>query len=230
MALETSRPLIVGCVTNDLADGAVRAAEAGADAVELRMDRYDDGAEAALADLAAHAAAEDPFPVIATNRSQGEGGDWTGDEDDRIALLADAAAHADAVDVEHAADEEHRVRVYAAAEDGDATTICSAHDFERTPGPGDMAERLRAMAGEADVAKLAVTPGSHTDVLDVLSVTHDVAVPACTIAMGDRGSYSRVVAPVLGSRLTYGVLDEATAPGQLTVEQLAAFLDAFDAR
>jgi 3-dehydroquinate dehydratase-1 len=230
MSLDTSEPLIVGCVTSELADEAVRAAEAGADAVELRMDLYDGGAEEALRDLESHAAADDPFPVIATNRSSDEGGEWSGDEDARIELLCDAAAHADAIDVEFSAEDEGRVRAYAAAEEAGATTICSFHDFGGTPGGVRMVELVDEMAEEADVAKLAVTPDDHGDVLGVLELVYESDVPVCAIAMGAIGSYSRVVAPALGSRLTYGALDDATAPGQLTVEQLASFLETFGVR
>ena len=42
----------------------------------------------------------------------------------------------------------------------------------------------------------------------------------CTIAMGDLGRHSRVIAPIYGSVMTYGYMDAPTAPGQLRVDEL----------
>ena len=42
----------------------------------------------------------------------------------------------------------------------------------------------------------------------------------CTIAMGDLGRHSRVIAPIYGSVMTYGYVDAPTAPGQLRVDEL----------
>jgi len=46
----------------------------------------------------------------------------------------------------------------------------------------------------ADIAKLAVMPGSLTDVLRLLEVTLLSKGPVCTISMGETGKHSRVIA------------------------------------
>ncbi len=77
----------------------------------------------------------------------------------------------------------------------------------------------------ADIAKLAVTPGSIDDTLRLLEVTHQAVFPVCTIAMGQLGTHTRVVAPLYGSVLTYGAVDEAVAPGQLKIDELKHMLE-----
>jgi len=45
--------------------------------------------------------------------------------------------------------------------------------------------------------------------------------------MGEQGRISRVMAPLLGSHLTYAALDkgEEAAPGQMTVEEMKQVLN-----
>ena len=76
----------------------------------------------------------------------------------------------------------------------------------------------------ADIAKLAVMPNSLQDVLRLLDVTLKANGPVCTIAMGEKGKHSRVIAPVYGSVMTYGYVDTPTAPGQLKVDELKYIL------
>lgn len=81
-----------------------------------------------------------------------------------------------------------------------------------------------AFEAGADIAKLAVMPHSFEDVLRLLEVTLHSKYAVCTIAMGDFGRHSRVIAPVYGSVMTYGYVDTSTAPGQLRVDELKYML------
>ena len=45
------------------------------------------------------------------------------------------------------------------------------------------------------------------------------------IAMGDIGRYTRVVAPLFGSPITFASLDNISAPGQLDIQTTKNFLD-----
>ena len=76
------------------------------------------------------------------------------------------------------------------------------------------------------LAKLAVMPQKMQDTLTVLEV-----VCRCentiAIAMGKLGSYTRVVAPLLGSPITYASLEGEIAPGQLEIKTTREILDVF---
>ena len=81
-----------------------------------------------------------------------------------------------------------------------------------------------SMEAGADIAKLAVMPGSLSDVLRLLEVTLHAKEPVCTIAMGATGKHSRIIAPVYGSVMTYGYVETPMAPGQLRIDELKNLL------
>ncbi len=214
---------VIAAATPDL--GVEPRAREHADAVEFRMDR----ATEPLADLRSY---DGDLPVIATNRVASEGGDAL-DDDARLDDLA-AAVRLDgveAVDVELAAlvGGDGR-RVVDAARDHGTAVVVSVHDFDGTPAPGNLRELLDAAADRGDVGKLAVTAASRGDVLDLLAVTHEFAAAGrqvATMAMGEPGRHSRVVAPLYGSRIGYAPVDsaDATAPGQYDLATLARLVE-----
>jgi len=77
------------------------------------------------------------------------------------------------------------------------------------------------MAGAA-IAKIAVTPRSLKDDLDLLEFLLAADLPLCLIAMGDLGRHLRAVAPLYGSALAYGYVRESTAPGQMSLAELSS--------
>lgn len=209
---------IVAAIGEGAFDSAKRAKELGADILELRIDLLDSDAHLALQNIK-----KTGLPVIITNRMKQEGGAWKGSEEDRIRTLISLLPAADAVDIELCAKD--RDTVVKKAQDTGKTVIISTHDFEKTPASDVMKEIFRAsFAAGADIAKLAVMPNSLTDVLRLLDVTLLAKAAVCTIAMGEKGRYSRVVAPVYGSVMTYGYVERATAPGQLRVDELRQIL------
>jgi 3-dehydroquinate dehydratase-1 len=191
-----------------------------ADAVEFRMDLADDP----LADLREY---DGELPVLATNRATWEGGE-AGDDDARLALLAEAAelACVGAVDVElESLAEGDGERVAERARRTGTTVVASVHDFERTPPKSDLRGELEAATDRGDVGKLAVTAQSEADVLDLLTVTHEFSAAGArvaTMAMGEAGRHSRAVAPIYGSKIGYAPVDpaDATAPGQYDLATL----------
>lgn len=126
---------------------------------------------------------------------------------------------ADAVDIELCAEE--RDTVVKKARSMGKTVIISTHDFQRTPELDVMLGVIHeSFEAGADIAKLAVTPHSLDDVLRLLEVTLRSNAAVCTIAMGEIGRHSRVIAPIYGSVMTYGYVDEPIARGQLRVDEL----------
>jgi 3-dehydroquinate dehydratase I len=79
----------------------------------------------------------------------------------------------------------------------------------------------------ADIAKIAVMPQAHTDVLRLLEVTLQARKcfprqPLCTMAMGRLGILSRLAGFLFGSDMAYAVGQESSAPGQVPVADARA--------
>jgi len=166
-----------------------------------------------------------PGPVIATNRPAAEGGQWTGSEADRRGLLEEALAlGADFLDVELAADPTWRQEIYQRR--GQAKLILSWHDFSGTPEMERLADLLQEMlAQDADVLKMVALAQQAEDNLHLLSLISAARAAGREIiafCMGPAGMWSRVVAPLLGSFLTFAPFSKkgASAPGQLTVNEV----------
>lgn len=223
MSLDLSEPRIVAALTEDLPRKAREARDAGADAAELRIDMHEGGVDDALAELRACEA----LPVIATNRpTDGE------TEEERVDTLVRATEHAEAVDIDFSSPDRSIERVVDAARSEDVAVIASHHDFEGTPSIDSMLETLERAWEVGDVAKLAVTPEHEGDVLDLLRLTLEARDGGdgsfCAISMGALGSYTRFVAPLYGSCLTYASYGSGTAPGQLTVREVRESIERFD--
>ncbi|MFW5984618.1 MAG: type I 3-dehydroquinate dehydratase [Halobacteria archaeon] len=221
MTLDVSSPRVVAAVSEDAPRKAYEAHDEGADAVEVRVDMYDD-AETALADIRDC----DSLPVIATNRASNET-----TEDERVGALVCASEDAAAVDVDISSPNESVERIVNAADENNTTVIASHHDFDRTPSVDSMYATLEEAWEVGNVAKLAVTPNDEGDVLDLLRLTLEARDegdgPFCSISMGALGSYTRFVAPLYGSCLTYASFGGGTAPGQLSVREVNEYMERF---
>ncbi len=217
-SLEFERSIVAVIGKNPL-DSAKRAKKLGADLIELRMDLLDMDAHEAILEIKKYG-----LPVIITNRMKQEGGAWDGSEDERIRTLLSLLRLADAVDIELCASK--RDDVVKKSKTEGKTVIISTHDFQNTPEVDIMAGIINeSFEAGADIAKLAVMPQTLLDVLHLLEVTLHSSGKICTIAMGNIGRHSRVVAPIYGSVMTYGYVDKPTAPGQLRVDKLKSIFE-----
>lgn len=215
LALDRS---IVASLGKNPVNSAAGAKKLGADILELRIDLLDSDERQALLDVK-----KTDMPVIITNRMKEEGGAWIGSEDERIRALVSLLPLADAVDIELCA--QKRDYVVEKARSAGKTVIISTHDFKKTPETRVMTGVIdESFKAGADIAKVAVMPDSLNDVLRLLEVTLHASGAVCTIAMGEIGRHSRVVTPIYGSVMTYGYVENATAPGQLRVDELRAIL------
>jgi len=222
--LSTSLPRIVAAGGEGELDALVAATDA--DLVELRADLFDGprpaGIVAALERLRAAGR-----PVILTVRAAAEGGRPLPDAIRRDLYRA-GLVHADAIDVEIASTA-LASELVAQAHAAGRTVLLSSHATEGTP-PVDALLPLvdRAEAMGADVTKLAATAHDLEDVRTMLAVTlaarHRGVV---TVSMGPAGALARVLLPAAGSLLAYGHVGNPTAPGQLTVTELAALVRRF---
>ncbi len=195
---------------------ASEAIDAGADLVELRIDALLDTDPQSVI----HLMEEINYPLIATNRMREEGGYFMGSEDLRTEILVEVADHADYVDIELQTDSKYRSRVIQASK----STIISFHDFQKTPYLNELLEIVNKEKELGNIAKFAVMPQNMQDTLNVLEVVNreDNTIG---ISMGELGRYTRVVAPLLGSPITYASLGGESAPGQLDVKNTQEIID-----
>jgi 3-dehydroquinate dehydratase-1 len=175
-----------------------------------------------------------PAPLLFTCRREEEGGGATGLDADAAAAIYEAVFAAGVVDL---ADYEIGngatgfARVREGAHAHGVTLIGSFHDFAGTPPTNAMVATFsEAKRLGADVATLAVMPKHPGDVAALLDATwqasEELAIPLISMAMGPLGIVSRIGGFVFGSSLTFGAGENASAPGQLTVDRLRAALDA----
>ncbi|MDI6859020.1 MAG: type I 3-dehydroquinate dehydratase [Methanocellales archaeon] len=217
--VELNTPKIVGVIDN--LDEVEKAEKTGADLLEIRIDLLDKKEDVRRFFKDANDATS--LPIIATARMRSEGGSFVGSERERISMLLSALEYADAVDVELRA--VMMKDVIEKARERGIVSIVSYHDFAGTPPKEQMLGILKEARRIGDIPKLAVMANSLEDTLRSLEVTLQAQKPLCTIAMGELGRASRVIAPLYGSALTYGHVSTAKAPGQLSVRELRTALD-----
>lgn len=186
---------------------ARRDAVRGADLVEVRLD----GVEAP--DVAG-ALEGRRLPVIVTCRHRSEGGWFTGADDRRRALLAEALDRgAEYVDVEWSCGFDEMIRARRGR-----NIVLSFHDF--TGCPDDLEARVDTMAALGpDVVKVAVTVRGLRDCvrLAALAARHD-GRPLVLIGMGEAGMVTRLMPARFGSCWTYA--GDGVAPGQIDLDRL----------
>lgn len=225
---------VVAVILEKPLENSKKAAEKGADILEIRLDLLGIRNPERAAEVIREIKAETGIPIIVTSRSGAEGGKWDGKEEDRTGLLINLLSlkdGPDAIDIELSAGMKERNRVIKAAKDRETAVIVSSHDFLKTPPLQNMRTIIEEMflAG-ADIAKLAVMPLSVGDTLNLLRVTldfKDAGKSVCTIAMGSQGKHTRVVAPFYGSVLTYASIESnaSAAPGQLPVDEVKKIME-----
>lgn len=99
--------------------------------------------------------------------------------------------------------------------------IRSFHDFEGTPDLQYLRQvESRCRRYGADIAKIVVTAHSEQDCETVLSLYDGTRTGLVAFAMGEEGRGSRVECLRRGAPFSYASYDEATAPGQITYEQM----------
>lgn len=190
-------------------ESAKKAVYLGADIIEFRIDALEDPDTDEIQNIIA----EIDHPLIATNRVKSEGGFFNGSEEERISILIKAAKYADIVDIELQTGTELQEKVIKASK----STIVSYHDFKKTPSFRELLDVVAKEKEIGDIAKFAVMPNNTEDTLTVLKVLSKVS-NTIGIAMGDIGKYTRVIAPIFGSPITFASIGNESAPGQLDIQ------------
>jgi 3-dehydroquinate dehydratase-1 len=234
-----SRPAIVGTITKDVKESALSGKRDGADILELRLDllmkntpefeKYLKGDfKSPKLSLQFKKWIKDAkpagLPIIGTLRSKAEGGVFEGDENARFELIKTVIENVDYIDIERESSKKKIYECRNIAKKSGTKIIISSHFFDKKDVPSSKKlKRIlkKSFERSADIAKVAFMPDGKEDLLKVYRVALENKMPdICLIAMGDFGKQTRILAPFFGSSLTYGYIDEAAAPGQLSVAQI----------
>jgi 3-dehydroquinate dehydratase-1 len=194
--------------SSDILESIDKAIIEGTDLVELRIDAMKNPDPQKVASLIE----EIEHPLIATNRMKEEGGFYEGTESERTEILLEVAKYADYVDIELRTKDKYRSKIIKASK----SSIISYHNFKKTPSIHEILEIVKFEKDLGDLAKFAVMPSNIQDTLKVLEVLSKVD-NTIGIAMGELGRYTRVVAPLFGSPITYASLNNKSAPGQMDI-------------
>ncbi|PAV27752.1 type I 3-dehydroquinate dehydratase [Virgibacillus profundi] len=173
------------------------------------------------------------IPILFTFRSHREGGNKQVTDLYYHELLSTAIQSnlIDLIDIELFSQEENLKDLMQKAKDNNVYVIMSNHDFEKTPAKDEIIKRLRSMQDlGADIPKIAVMPTNISDVLTLLEATDIMRSnyadrPIITMAMGSLGVISRIGGEVFGSAATFGIGKQASAPGQIAVDDLRDVLN-----
>ncbi len=232
-------PLMVETHDEAIRD-AILAAEHGADMVEFRIDVYFEDQEDSTdllqdrIDRILDLVKASPLPCVVTCRPHWEGGEYHGDDDERVSMFEalGTSDHPPAyIDVELATytrSKNIRQKINLAVDHPkqkrtlSTRLILSTHDFEQRPS--DLTRKILAMQDEkaCSVMKVAYRARSIRDNLEMFELLAQRQKPMIALCMGEFGLMSRVLAPKFGGLLTFATLhDESqTAPGQPTIEEL----------
>lgn len=237
--LEVGGPKPVICVpivadsSEEAVAQAVELTDRGPDLLEWRAD-YLRGVDssAAFLDTLARLRAATPLPLLLTVRARAQGGAWQRDENQRLDWLVAGAGSglADAVDLEAAGGRIYQEPVREVL--GARPLVLSSHWFRETPIRKTLVRYAHDMAeAGANIVKLAVMPRKPADTLVLLSAVDrlraELTVPLIAMAMGPLGAYTRAVAPLFGSALTFAAGVRASAPGQPALDDLRRSLGLF---
>ncbi len=160
------------------------------------------------------------LPVILTCRRVADGGRCSLTERSRRSLIIQTLEKGSFayVDIE---DDVKKNDVELAAREKGVKIIRSYHDFEKVPE--DIFSRIQSLSRRGDIAKIAVTPHSISDVITLFRINSELSdTPKIVIGMGDWGVCTRILYRKMGSILTFGssVSTKAIAPGMISVRDL----------
>lgn len=225
---------VMGRTMKEITHAAVRAKEAQADVIELRIDSLADMPYAETAIAACRAVRESAanVPLLFTLRTARDGGAGSTDATAYEALLGGMikSGACDAVDCELSVGEEAFARIAAAAKEHGVTLVGSSHEFGEIGDMGRAAQWLLAQqALGADVCKAAVMTRTNAEAFELAltyaRVYEQLRIPMIAIAMGPAGVITRIGGACMGSCLTFGTAGEASAPGQIDARRLRTALE-----
>lgn len=217
-------PAVCGSVLERTVEGMVRARrraeEGGAGVVELRLDGLEERPRW-------RRLLGGRLPVILTYRPEREGGLFRGGEEERVERLEEGMEEgAPCVDLELSTPPGLRRRILAGARRRGVTVILSHHELSGVPPLRRLAGLVRRMAGEGEVVKVVAAARSAEEAVRMLELYRTrPPFPLISFAMGEQGTFTRILSALLGSPLVYASVGRPTAPGQLDVRTTSKLLE-----
>jgi 3-dehydroquinate dehydratase/shikimate dehydrogenase len=156
--------------------------------------------------------------LIATCRREEGGGLFQGSREEQIEILSQATSSGvDWCDVEIET-AKYMARGELKRKLSPARLMVSHHDFRKTPkNLAEIARRLQEAGGEA--IKIAAHCRSVSDSVRVCKLARGRR-NVVTVPMGEIGLAGRVLSLRMGSALAYAAVEQATAPGQLSLNAM----------
>ncbi|GKV39038.1 hypothetical protein SLEP1_g46869 [Rubroshorea leprosula] len=205
---------------DEMVANMVKAKAGGADLVEFRLDSLKSfHPQQDLRILVKDC----PLPSLFTYRPKWEGGQYDGDEKERLdALRLAMELGADYIDVELQAADEFIKSIHGKKPEK-LKVIVSSHNYQNTPSVEELGNLVaRIQATGADIVKIATTAVDITDAARIFQIIVHSQVPVIGLVMGERGFISRILCAKFGGYLTFGTLEDGivSAPGQPTIKDL----------
>lgn len=233
LPIETIVPITAKTKEQAIAQAKVIAANQDADLAEFRIDLLDFAADSKQVIALGHELKKilATKPMIATIRTHNEGGKLTISDADygKTYQAYLKQPFMDMLDVEMFRDQQMVKNTVKLADEKKVLIVMSNHDFKQTPSEDEIVKRLlkQDQLG-ADILKIAVMPQSKQDVFTLMNATLKVSQqskkPLLTMSMGKLGTISRIATANMGGSFSFGMIGEASAPGQIDVTQLKQFL------
>jgi len=206
-------PIVLGTVTTPAGLRCLARKNLPADAVEVRVDALL-AEKVPVAEIEA-ALRKKKYPVLLTLRILAEGGQRAWKVAERRELFLRLLPHVEAIDVELATMRAMKPVIDEALHTR-KTIVFSAHAIQKPATPAQVARWVgRFDPLPSTILKVASRIKSWHDLqqLAALLVNHP-DWPLAVMGLGPYAGQSRAVLTALGSRLVYGYLDRAAAPGQ----------------
>lgn len=228
-AVKTIVPITAKTKEQALAQAQVIANTADADLAEFRIDLLSFASDTKQVIALGHELKKilGNKPLIATIRTKNEGGQLEISDADYgktyQAYLKNPFM--DWLDVEMFRDQKVVSEIVQKAHQKKVLVVMSNHDFQKTPSQDEIEKRLlKQDQMGADVLKIAVMPKSKQDVFTLMNATLKVSQqttkPLLTMSMGQLGTISRVATANMGGSYSFGMIGQASAPGQIDVTKL----------
>lgn len=233
LPVKTIVPITAKTKEQAIAQAKVIAANQDADLAEFRIDLLDFAADSKQVISLGHELKKilGDKPMIATIRTHNEGGKLTISDADygKTYQAYLKQPFMDMLDVEMFRDQQVVKNTVKLAHDKKVLIVMSNHDFQKTPNEDEIVKRLLKQDElGADILKIAVMPQSKQDVFTLMNATLKVSQqskkPLLTMSMGKLGTISRIATANMGGSFSFGMIGEASAPGQIDVTQLKQFL------
>ena len=159
--------------------------------------------------------------IVCTLRPKTEGGKFSGNEKERIAILKLIAEYNPfLLDVEfNTLKKNSALTKYLKSTK--TKLLVSWHDFKKTPTSAELKKKIAQMSKFSNNVKIVSTANSTDDATRMLELYSKKGKNnLISFAMGDMGRISRVLCLYLGSPYTYVSLGKAVAPGQFSVDEV----------